>query len=398
MDTLVVRAGRAFDGERVLPGGAAVIVHSGRIAGVEPVGTALPDGAVVVDFPDGTVLPGLVDMHVHLGGDGRDGALDRLPDLSAAELDAVIDTALRRHLAAGVTTVRDLGDRRWSVLAWRDRSGDRGGAGPYPTILAAGPPVTSVRGHCWAMGGEVAGPDRIRAAVRERADRGVDIVKLMASGGQMTAGTDVLATQFSLDEVRLVVDEAHAAGLPVTAHAHGLPAVRQVVEAGVDGVEHCTCLTPAGIQAPDALLDSLRTKGIAVCPTLGRVPGVPLGPRLLAMMARTGMTFEARLATVGRMHAAGVRLVSGTDAGIGAAKPHGILADAIGDLVAGGVPATDALASATAAAARACGLGDRKGRLRTGYDADLLVVDGDPTADIAALHRVAAVVVGGLRV
>jgi imidazolonepropionase-like amidohydrolase len=388
---LVVRAGRAFDGDRVLPGGAAVIVHSGRIVGVEPVGTPVPDGAAVVDFPDGTVLPGLVDTHVHLGGDGRDGALDRLPELTAPELDAVIDTNLRRHLAAGVTTVRDLGDRRWSVLAWRDR----GRAGPYPTILAAGPPVTSVRGHCWPMGGEVAGADGIRAAVRERAERGVDTVKVMASGGQMTAGTDVLATQFRLDELRLVVDEAHAAGLPVTAHAHGLSAVRHAVEAGVDGIEHCTCLTLSGVQAPDDLLDSLRTKEIVVCPTLGRAPGAMPGPRLRATMARTGMTFEARLAMVGRMHAAGVRLVSGTDAGISTGKPHGLLARAIGDLVAAGVPATDALASATVAAARACRLGERKGRLRTGYDADLLVVDGDPITDVAALQRVVAVVVRG---
>jgi imidazolonepropionase-like amidohydrolase len=245
------------------------------------------------------------------------------------------------------------------------------------------------------MGGEAGRPGELRAAVRERADRGADIIKIMASGGAMTAGTDLLACQYSLEQLRTVADEAHTRGLAVTAHAHGLPAVIQAVDAGVDGIEHCSCLTGRGIEAPEDLLERLAAGRIIVCPTLGRKPGAPLPPAMAAIYQRTGLTWQARQAMAGKLHAAGVIIASGADAGISAGRPHGILANAIADLVAGGIPAADALASATSVAARACGLGDRKGRLRAGYDADLVVVEGDPHADIRALSAVQAVYLNG---
>jgi imidazolonepropionase-like amidohydrolase len=182
----------------------------------------------------------------------------------------VIDTALRSHLAAGVTTVRDLGDRRWSVLERRDRANDDAADVAIPTILASGPPITSIRGHCWQMGGEAQGAVALRAAIRERAERRVDVVKIMSSGGVTTAGTDLPACQFPHDEVALLVDEAHAAGLPVTVHAHGLAAIEQAIEAGVDGIEHCACLTPSGMDMRDSLLEFLAQRRIAVCPAAPR--------------------------------------------------------------------------------------------------------------------------------
>ncbi|WP_202125872.1 amidohydrolase family protein [Actinomadura physcomitrii] len=130
----VVRAGRAFDGVRRLDGGAAVFVEDGRIRGVEPATAPVPDGWEVADFPAGTVLPGLIDMHVHLCGDGRNGALDRLAGHTGDELGAVTDRALRDQAAAGVTTVRDLGDRDWTVLERRDR-------GPEPASRRSSPPA-----------------------------------------------------------------------------------------------------------------------------------------------------------------------------------------------------------------------------------------------------------------
>jgi imidazolonepropionase-like amidohydrolase len=240
-----IRAGRAFDGERVVPGGALVLVDGGRIAGVEPGAAPAPDGCEVLEVPGGTVLPGLVDAHVHLCGDGTDGTLDRIGEPGKDAMMAVIEASLRRHLAAGVTAVRDLGDQRFAVLDWR--SSARRGGGVYPAVVTAGPPITSVGGHCAAMGGEAAGAGQLRQAVRERAERGVDVVKIMASGGFATAGTQVLLCQFALGEVRVVVEEAHAAGLPVTAHAHGLPAVHMAMAAGVDGIEHCSFLTDKGV-------------------------------------------------------------------------------------------------------------------------------------------------------
>ena len=388
---IAIRARHAFDGEQIRAGGAVVLVEEGRILGVEAIGFTPPDGTEVVDS-DGTVLPGLVNAHVHLCGDSRDGALERLPEFNADHLDAVISSALHDQLASGVTTVRDLGDPHWSVVDRRDapRAGE-------PHIVASGPPITSVGGHCWMMGGEVAGVDALRAAVGERAERRVDVVKIMASGGHMTPGTDVTECQFTLEELRAVVDEAHRLGLPVTAHAHALAAVEQAIEAGVDGIEHCTCFTAEGLDFSSDLMSRLSRTRIDVCPTLGRAPGAVPPPRVLEMLERFNMTFEKRNAIVAAAHAAGVRIISGDDGGISNGKPHGIFAEALIGLHSGGVSASDTLASGTSIAAQGCRVGGRKGRLRAGYDADLLVVDGDATTDLTALRSVSAVFLRGER-
>jgi imidazolonepropionase-like amidohydrolase len=389
---LAIRAPRAFDGETIRPEGAVVFIEGSRIVGVEDANIPVPDGVDLLDLPHATVLPGLLNAHVHLCGDSEDGALERLPDFSPDHLRSVIDVALEQQLAAGVTTVRDLGDDRWAVVDRRDRST---ASEARPHIVASGPPITSIRGHCWMMGGEVCGVGALRAAVQERAERRVDVVKVMASGGNMTPGTDIAACQFTLDELRCVVVESHEHGLPVTAHAHALAAVEQAIEAGVDGIEHCTCVTADGIDLSDGLLRRLRERQIVVCPTLGRDPAAELSPRLQELLQRLGLTLESRRELVAAAHAAGVRLVSGDDAGITRGKRHGIFAEAVIDLGAGGVSARDALVSATSDVARACGLADRKGRLRAGHDADVLVVDGDATADLTALRSVALVLVGG---
>jgi imidazolonepropionase-like amidohydrolase len=345
------------------------------------------------------VLPGLVDAHVHLCADGTDGTLDRIGEPGKDAMMAVIEESLRRHLAAGVTTVRDLGDRRFAVLDWRSSSRSRSGV--YPAVLAAGPPITSVGGHCANMGGEAAGQDQLREAVRERAERGADVVKIMASGGFATAGTQVMLCQFVLGELRVVVEEAHVAGLPVTAHAHGLPAVHMAMAAGVDGIEHCSFLTDKGMQQSAADVARLAEAGLAVCPTVGTTGTLVPPPNAAATLGKLGMTMEQvvemRKRRVAQMHAAGVRIVSGSDGGIAAAKPHGLLPVSVAFLVDGGVSPVAALASATALAADACGLGNRKGRLRAGYDAELLVVDGDPIADISRLTQPSAVFAAGRR-
>src|SRR5947207_8860590 len=141
-----VRAGRAFDGEGAVPGGALVLVDDGRIAGVQPGTAPAPEGCQVLEVPGGTVLPGLVDAHVHLCADGTDGTLDRIGEPDKDAMMAVIEASLRRHLAAGVTAVRDLGDRRFAVPDWR--SSPASGGGVYPAVVTAGPPITSVGGHC----------------------------------------------------------------------------------------------------------------------------------------------------------------------------------------------------------------------------------------------------------
>jgi imidazolonepropionase-like amidohydrolase len=384
----VVSAGHAFDGSRFLPGGAQVLVDGGLIAAAEPARSPYPGGWPVIDHPSGTVLPGLIDTHVHLVGGGEPDALALDAGRSGAEREQVIRRSLQQHLEQGVTAVRDLGDTRWAVLDREAQDGE-------PSVVGSGPPITSPGGHCAAMGGEASGAAPLRALVAELHERGAQAVKIVVSGGAMTAGSDLLELQFGLDDVRLVVEEAHRRGLAVTAHAHSTASVEVCVAAGVDGIEHCTCLTARGIHTPPALIDALAARGIQVSPTFGRLPGLPPSPQAIEVMRRTGMTLQARFEQVGTLFAAGVPILAGSDAGIHPAKPHGVLAHSVAELVQSGLPVAAALAAATSVAADVCGLGGSRGRLRPGTAADLLVVDGDLAEDVAALTRPRLVVLRG---
>lgn len=379
---LALRAGRAFDGEHSLAGPVTVLVENGTIKAVERGHPDVP-GAEVVDLGTATALPGLIDTHVHLCADSQNGALDRIPGFSAEHLDAVIKDSLDRQLRAGVTTVRDLGDHHWAVADQRSKHRQR--------VLASGPPITCPRGHCWSMGGETSGEDELRRAVRERAERKVDVVKIMASGGFATPGTNVGDCQFTERELRVVVEEAHAHGLPVTAHAHSLASVQRAVAAGVDGIEHLSCLTDRGMHVPDDLMDALAEAEIAVCHTLGLTQEPP--PFIKESFEKMGMSYTGKVSMAGLMYDHDVKTVAGTDGGIAEGKPHGAIAYSVADLVKGGVPNAGALASATSQAAKVCGL--TKGVLKPGWDADIIAVQGDPMRDITALHNVTTVLVGG---
>ena len=383
----MLSAGTAFDGARFWPDGALVLVEGALITAVLPGGSPAPSGWPVLEYP-GTVLPGLIDTHVHLVGGGEPDALALDAGRTAAERDQIIARSLQQQLAQGITTVRDLGDTQWSVLDRDMRDGE-------PFVVASGPPVTSPGGHCAAMGGEAAGLAALRARVAERQEHGAQIIKIVVSGGAMTAGSDLLQLQFGVGEVRLVVEEAHNRGLPVTAHAHSVSSVEVCADAGVDGIEHCTCLTATGIRTPERLTAALAAGQIQVCPTFGRLPGLPPSPQAIAVMDRTGMTMAARFEQIGKLYAAGVPILAGSDAGIHPAKPHGVLAHSVAELVQAGLPLPAALAAATSAAADACGLGRDRGRLRARAAADLLVVDGDLARDVTALTRPQLVVMRG---
>ncbi len=394
-----IRAPHAFDGSSFRDNGATVLVEDGLIVGVEDYGFPVPDRCRVFSH-DGTLLPGLIDAHTHLVADSGVAALDRVAGYSDEEIDAVVSHSLHDQLSAGVTTVRDLGDRHFCAVERRDRQ--RGTQAVEPTVVASGPPLTSKGGHCSFMGGEVSSPTEIDRAIAERAERGVDVVKVMASGGINTPGSDVMRTQFTTEELRRIVGGAHRAGLRVTAHAHGTPAVEQAIAVGADGIEHCSCATDRGLgQAGDETVSALARSGIVVCPTNGFDPLVMRQPppALKAAMDRLGMTpqqwRQARQGFVARLHRAGVHLVSGLDSGIAPAKRHGLLPHEISDLVACGLSVAEAMAAATAVSADACGLGTVKGRLGPGKHADLLVVDGDLEADVTALFRPHSVLLRG---
>ena len=396
-----MRAARAFDGERFLDDGVTLLVDDDRIVGVEGPRHAPPDGCEVTTY-DGTLLPGLVDTHVHLVADATIGGLERTGTATHDEIDEVIDAMLLRQAAAGVTTVRDLGDRHYRTLAARDAA--RAGR---PRVVAAGPPLTVPGGHCHYLGGEVSGGAGIDAAVAEHVDRGVDVLKVMASGGMLTPGTDVVGAQFTADELTHVVRRGHEAGLPVLAHAHSLAGARHALAAGVDGIEHFTCFVEGGVSTPDDLLVDLARNGVVVCATPGadpeRIPPLEQAPpQIRDLFRRFGMTPEELSFGAGarlrRARELGVVLVSGTDAGIGPMKDHGCQWRAMVQLLDAGCSVAEVLASGTSLAARVCRVDDRTGRLAAGLAADLLVVDGDLRADPAALGRPVAVWVRGVPV
>jgi imidazolonepropionase-like amidohydrolase len=353
-----------------------VLLEDGRISAVEHGAVQPPNDAEVVDLGDATLLPGLIDAHVHLGFDASREAVRQMRADSDATLLLRMRLAAQRALAAGITTVRDLGDRNFLGVALRDwfRQGSEIG----PEIIAAGPPVTVTGGHCWFMGGEADGELEIRRGVRERVKNGVDVIKVMATGGHMTPGSNPSLPQYTVGELRAAVEEAHRLGRLVTAHAHGPTGIGRAVEAGVDCIEHCSFRVDGGRQPDSRMMEAIAQKGTAVSPTVGTVGTAPA----LA---------ESFLPILSEMHRLGVRIIGGTDAGISPAKPHDVLPHGIAFLTRAGLTNAEALTAATSLCAAACGLGDRKGALEAGKDADLLAIDGDPLRDITALLNVKAV-------
>ena len=386
---LALRAARLFDGQDPrLVERPLLLVEAGRITAVEHGDGAPPAGAEVIDLGDVTLLPGLIDVHVHLGFDAGPDPVAQMQADDDATLLLRMRLAARRALGAGITTVRDLGDRNFLGVVLRDWF--RSGAELGPEIVVAGPPVTVTGGHCWFMNGEADGEMEVRRGVRARVKRGVDVIKVMATGGHMTRGTNPLVPQFTVAELAAAAEEAHRLGRKVTAHAHGAAGIARAVEAGVDGLEHCTFQVAGGIHAEQEVIERIAAQGIAVCPTVGRPPGRPAPPEFEARR-------EARMRVLERMHRAGAVLVGGTDAGI-SGVPHDSLPYGVQILATVGLSNAEALNAATSVAAAACDLADRKGTLAPGKDADILAVGGNPLADLWALHDVRAVFRAGVRV
>jgi imidazolonepropionase-like amidohydrolase len=333
-------------------------------------------------------LPGLVDGHVHLIFDASDDPVGTLAGQDDAAAFAAMVRFARAAAQGGVTTLRDLGDRGYLALGVRRAAA----ADPtLPEILAAGPPITTPGGHCHFLGEEAAGVDGVRAAVRAHAERGVDIIKIMASGGNITPGSRPEQPQYGLAELRAAVDEAHRHNLPITAHAHATQAIVDGLAAGIDSFEHLTFMTADGVDPiPDEVLTALARRDVTVGMTFGiaPVPGAAPPPGVIARR-------PAMLANARQMLAAGVNMIAGTDAGIAPIKPPEVIRWAIPQFQQVGMTAAEALHACTARAATALGLGHRKGQLRPGYDADILAVDGNPLTDLAVLHAIRAVYVRG---
>jgi imidazolonepropionase-like amidohydrolase len=382
-DPVVLRAPRLLDGTGTPPvHDAALLVDGGRIAYAGPA-AGLPDGADRLpsrDFPAATLLPGLVDVHVHLvASAGPDLAAD-LPGTEAERTVAAVVNA-RRQLDQGITLVRDLGAP--GAEAVQVGRAVEAGTVAGPRVLAAGPAVTMTGGHIAYMGRVTDGPDAMRAAVRANLALGARCIKVVATGGVLTMGIDPREPAYTQPELDALVSEAHRLGLTVAAHAIGEGGVVAALRAGVDSVEHGMFLDAASVEL-------FLATGARYTPTFSAPHGILAGPSVPGWIKdRARPAAEAQVNSFQAAVEAGVPAVAGTDAGT-PANPHGGVAREVAFMVSAGLDVLLAVRAATAEAADLLGVRDR-GVLRQGAAADVLVAAGDVAADVTALQRPAAV-------
>ena len=334
------------------------------------------------DYPGSTILPGLIDSHVHLAFDGGPNPAARMRAETDEQQLMLMLRSARQLLGVGVTTARDLGGRGYLAVAVRDAIA--AGLARGPRLVVAAAPVTVTGGHCWFMGGEADSEEDLRRLVRTHHKHGADLIKVMSTGGFMTDGSAPWYAQFTTAQLAVIVEEAARVDKPVAAHAHGIEGIRRAVEAGVTTIEHCSFVTETNERRfTEALAARIAERGMFVCPTVsGSAPYVA---------QLTGVEVGAY---VKAMHDMGVRIIAGTDAGVDN-NPHHQYVGGLEYLVTLGFQPAQVLAMATTEAAAALGLGAVIGRLAPGYDADIIVVPGDPQADISVLRELRRVIARG---
>jgi imidazolonepropionase-like amidohydrolase len=378
----VIRAGRLIDGTGAgVQYDRALYVEDGQIIGIEAAGEA-PADAEVVDLSDLSVIPGLIDAHVHLVFSRSANALGDVLAEDDQQLLLRGVAAAREALGSGVTTVRDLGGRGGVTFKLRDAIAAGWIAGPR--ILAAGSPITITGGHCHFLGLEADDEAAVRAAARRELKSGANCLKIMATGGRMTPGSNPGVAQYSVAELRAAVDEAQRAHVPLAAHALGTPGIRNAIAAGVNTIEHCNWLGPDGTIAFDERAAAqMAEQDTGVVPTL-----VPL--QRSAPVLR-----EQIMECMRRMAALGVPFVAGTDAGVSLTAFDSLpneLAIYVSDV---GLTPIQAIQAATGTAARVLGLDGAIGTLVPGRAADLVAVAGDPSVRIEDVRSVRMVIKGG---
>lgn len=374
-------------GERITDG--AVLLDGTQIRAVGTRGelALLAREAEHVDFPEHTVLPGLINAHAHLTFDASSDPVSTARELSDDVLLTDMAARAEQTLRSGITTVRDLGDRNGLALRLRDEINRSERTGPR--ILAAGVPLTPRGGHCWFLGGVVSSQQEIRERIAAHAAAGGDWIKVMGNGGQMTpdgpSGTD---DQFTREDLQLIITTAHAHDLPVAIHAYSASTIAAAVDAGVDTVEHCTFTSPAGPDLRDDVAKQMAHDGVCASPAL------PVHWRW--MWDQIGPSRAQNIADRLRwLDTHGVTMLTGTDAGV-PVSPHGDLISTLQCYTHVGFAPDSVLERATTGTATALGLGARTGQIAPGLDADLIVVNGDPLDDnLEALRSPVAVVRAG---
>lgn len=401
-DTLI-HAGRLIDGtsnraftERTIR------VDGDTIVAIEDGYVTAGSGDEVIDLSDRTVLPGLMDMHVHISSEYS--ANSRLNQFTKNEADLALDGALyaRRTLEAGFTVVRNLGDRMNETIALRDAI--NAGKVPGPRIFTAGRSIATTGGHAdptngWArniagdpgpMIGVVNSPDDAKKAVRQRYKDGADVIKITATGGVLSVAKSGQNPQFTHDELVNLIEIANDYGFKVAAHAHGTEGMKRAVIAGIASVEH-------GTYMDREVMELMKERGTYYVPTI-------LAGNWVAEKAKIDGFFPALvrpkaaqigpliLQTFAAAYEFGVPIVFGTDTGVSA---HGDNAQEFALMVKGGMPEMEAIQSATIVAARFMDIDDTHGSIEAGKQADIIAVPGNPLDDITAMERVSFVMKGG---
>lgn len=394
-DVVVLRAKRMLDVERgvILPD--PIILIDGET--IRAVGGAVPEGARVLDLGDVTLLPGLIDMHVHIDT-GRAEGVPAVRDFSDGPLDAAIRATAnaRVTLLAGFTSIRSAGSNDFIDVVLKKQI--ERGVIPGPRITPAGYQISMTGGHGDNVGfpvgeyeldpkhGVADGPEQLLYAVRYQLKYGAQVIKVTATAGVLGEERTATARQFSDEELRTIVEEARRNGVKVMAHAHGAEGILAAIRAGVDSIEH-------GSQLNAEALKMMKERGIALVPTIYlAMPSAATTAGKSAHIQEKGdaMSIAARKSFQDAV-AAGIRIAFGTDAGV---FPHGQNAREFAAMVQLGMKPADAIRSATLAAAQLLGVEDR-GLLAAGKLADVIAVRGNPLEDVTTLQHVVFVMKGG---
>jgi len=400
---VVIHAGRLIDGVDKAPrANVSILIHDDRITGIEN-GFVSPAAAEVIDLSKETVLPGLIDCHVHITSQ-NDGGNPIVEHVTETEYDdAVRATAYARNtLLSGFTSVRDVGANAHVVIALKKAI--QKGIVEGPRMWVAGPPLGPTGGHGDEANGLdpalshpgwadniVDSPEQARHIVRKLRQEGADLIKIMPSGGVLSIGDDPNRQLMADDEIAAVIQTAHALGMKVAAHAHGKKAIDAAVRLGIDSIEH-------GSFADEESYKLMKEHGTYLVPTmliaqsvvdLAKTHPEQLNPSSAAKALQVGPRIRKNLHDA---YEAGVKIAFGTDQGL---VPHGQNAREFALMVDAGMKPMDAIIAATGSAADLIGDEQDIGSVRPGRFADIVAVDGDPLSDITTLERVKFVMKGG---
>jgi imidazolonepropionase-like amidohydrolase len=404
-DDIVIHAGRLLDGvSRQARANVSILVRDDRIVAVQDGFVPVPAGARRIDLSAATVLPGLIDCHVHLTEQER--KTSRIAEsVTRSPLDVALASTgpARRTLEAGFTTVRNLGAPSGIDVALK-RAIEAGNV-VGPRMFVSGEPLGPSGGHSdptsgmipelahvFGDGFRVDGPEDARRAVREHRKYGADLIKLTVSGGVVSVGDDPNLVLMDVEEVRAAVETAHALGMKVAAHAHGKKAIDAALRLGVDSIEHGSfgdAESFALFKASGAYYVPTLTPSVVALEYFDKHPGA-IDPASLEKARAVGPRMQATFAAAYR---AGVKIAFGTD--ISFFSPHGSNAREFGFMVKAGMAPIDAILAATGNAADLLGASATLGSIRPGRFADVIAVAGDPLADVSELERVRFVMKAG---